>query len=217
MLGIACVSLILRGDEGCVTEDRSVEGAITIGIATKWVTEGFTDTGDSGNLGQYADEILDALGDVSTDEIQAALDAGEQVTIAGATGRVTRSDGHDAARAVTVQVNVPKAPTTILRMRIPDNQAGMEVNASENDDTSQKYLILEGDGVNELARGMTSFLQAYLNQGEAAARTVLDGILWSATWTSTPPPSESSQDDFEWEAELLVNIPVVYEVTTPNF
>ena len=217
ILGITCLSLILRGDDGCVTEDRSVEGTLTIGIATHWLTQGFTDTGDSGDLGDYADEILDALDDVSTEEIQAALDAGEQVTIAGATGRVTRSDGHDAAREVTVQINVPKVPETILRMRIPNNQAGTEVNASQNDDSADEYLILESAGVTSLAAAMTDFLNIYLSGDEQGARAALDGILWTATWSSTPPPSAESQDDFEWEAELLVNIPVLFEVTTPNF
>lgn len=215
VLGIAFVGLILRGD-GCITEDRSVEGVITVGIEVPWHTQGYTETGDSGNLGEHADEIIDALGDVSTTEIRAALDAGAEVTIAGALGRVTANAGHDAARTVHVTVALPtlKIGEPILDMAIPNNQTGTEVSAS--DDEVDRYLHLQGAGIDLLAGALTEFLELYLDGNDPAARSVLESVSWEAEWTSDPDPTAQDPDDFHWEAELIINIPVLFEVTTPN-
>lgn len=212
ILGILCVSLILRGDDGCVTEDKNVEGVLAVTLKAEWTTEGFTENTDQdgGNAGDFADEIFDAL-----DELEDAGDLqADGVTVAGARGRVTANNGHSSARTATVNITTSSFNGEAFDMRVPDNNTGREVTASDNG--ANLYLDLNATAVNALNGDFQDFLAEYLAGDRNAARLILNGINWTAVWSTDNPPTQQDPDDFDWETEIILHVPVEYEVTVPS-
>lgn len=214
VLGILCVSLILRGDEGCVTEDRSVEGVLALTVETEWETRGFTEnTGtDGGTVDGFADDIISALDDLeNVEDLQA-----DKVTIAGARGRVTVNRGHDSARTATVTINTNnKVERTLLTMAVPDNSTGREVTASDTEE--DLFLDLNATAIDALNTDFQDFLNAYLIDDLETARAILNAIDWSASWVSDDPPTSQDPDDFDWVTEVIIHVPIIYDSTVVSF
>lgn len=209
ILGVLATSLLLRAD-GCVTSEREIEGVLAVTITAEWETRGFTENTatDNGNAGDFAQEILDVLEDADLGAIRAALEAGDRVTVAGMRAEVTRSEGHDASRTATVRVNTGSGFVTLCSLAVPGNAAGQI--ATPGDGT----LAIQSAGVTALQNTARLFLDRYLDGDVDGARATLDAVLWEAAWSSTPPPSQGSPDDFDWITEVVLHVPARYTLET---
>ncbi len=216
ILGILCVSLILRADDGCFTADRDVSTTTVLRLRAEWNTQGFTEntSRDSGNLASFADDIFDALDDV--DDLE-SIDA-SAITVAGGAAGVILNRGHDSARTaeVTIDVGGSKVPVTLIELAVDGNSTGTTVNATASAATSP-YLVLNGAALNALRDEFRLFIEQVQSGNEVAARATLDGISWEANWSSiTDPPTQGDPDDFDWYTEIILHIPASIEVTVPN-
>lgn len=194
VLGILCASLMLRAD-GCLVEEKIVDGVATFVITHTWVSEGFTEANFSDTYTLTSDDI-DAIDDAinGLDNV----DSFGEPAVAGATYRVLTSTGHDARRAGSVTIG----GETLLTFDIPTNAAG--TNGAAGDGT----LTLDAAGIDEVKAAIQAFLD-----GNSSA---LDGLTFAANWSSTPAPTQQDQDNFTWVTELVVQIPVTFKFDGPS-
>lgn len=209
VFGVLAISLLLRAD-GCVTSEREIDGVLAVTITAEWETRGFTENTatDNGNAGEFAQDVLDVLEDADLSAVRAALEDGAQVTVAGMRAEVTRSDGHDASRTATVRVNTGSGFVNLGSLAVPGNATGQT--ATPGDGT----LTLQSAGVNALQSAARLFLTRYLDGDLVGARQALDSVVWEAAWTSTPPPTQGSPDDFDWITEVVLHVPARYALET---
>jgi len=193
ILGILCASLLLRAD-GCLVEEKIVDGVATFTITQTWVSEGFTEANFSDTYTLTADDIADVDDAINGLE---NVDAIGDPAVAGAKYRVVSSTGHDAQRAGSVTVD----GQTLLTFDIPSNATG--VSGESGDGT----LTLDSDGVAEVLDAIRSFVD-----GNSSA---LDGFTFSASWTSTPAPTQQDQDNFTWVTEVIIQVPVTFKFDGP--
>ncbi|HEX9641302.1 MAG TPA: hypothetical protein VGB13_08310 [Candidatus Krumholzibacteria bacterium] len=210
---VLSVSLILRADEGCMTEDRTVEGTVPLTLTADWVTKGFTENTatENGNAGAFAQRIIDALDDVENIE---SIDP-TQVKVAGARARVTLNRGHSSARSATINITTTnKAAHELMQLRVPDNQTNREVNAS--DDGTDLYLRINAAAISALQADFQTFLTEYLAGNLVAAAAALNNISWVAEWSSDDPPTSQDPDDFDWVTEIILHVPAEWDLTVIN-
>jgi hypothetical protein len=211
---VLCVSMILRADEGCITADRTVEGSVPLTLSAEWVTQGFTENTatDNGNAGDFAADIIDALGDVENIENMNP----DEVKVAGIQGRVTENRGHSSARSATVNITTNnKASYELMQMRVPDNNTGREVAAS--DDSDDLHLRINSEGALALQADFQDFLTLYLGGDIPGATAALNNISWSASWVSDDPPTSGDPDDFDWVTEVILLVPAEWDLEVINF
>jgi hypothetical protein len=210
---VLSVSLILRADEGCMTEDRIVEGTVPLTVTADWLTQGFTEntSTDNGNAGDFAQRIINALDDVENVE---NIDP-TQVKVAGARARVTLNRGHSSARTATVNITTSsKIERQLMELRVPDNQTDREVTASDNG--TDLYLHIDSNAIAALQADFQTFLTEYLAGDLVAAAAALNNISWHAEWSSDDPPTSQDPDDFDWVTEIILHVPAEWDITVIN-
>ncbi len=211
LLGLVAVGLLLPG---CLTEETEVNGSVPITLSAEWTTQGFTDS--DGTLGGLTnpqlDEIFEDLDDADLEAVRQALEAGEEVLIAGLRAFVTRNEGHVAAREGNLEIDTGTGFETAATVSVPSNDVGVEATAANG-----RIVIDESfAGLAQLRGVMQDFLTAYLAGNRDTARQILLGVSWSATWSSTPPPTAQDPDDFDWTTEIIVMVPSQYTIDVPN-
>ena len=218
VLGVLVLSLLLRAD-GC-TSDRELTATVPVTLEVPWTTTGFTQSsGTSAQLTRtQIDDVFDALDEADLDAVRAAIDAGAPVRIAGASAVITRNDGHVAARSGEVSIAVPGNSGEIaFRVDVPTNVAGTEASAVNGGISfAASGNGAQYGGLTVLAVRLNQFVDRYLDGDRDGAADVLLGIEFSATWTSTPPPTQLDPDDFDWVTSITILIPTQYDVEVPN-
>ncbi|HKK71528.1 MAG TPA: hypothetical protein VKA86_09945 [Candidatus Krumholzibacteria bacterium] len=211
LLGVVVAGLLLPG---CLTEETQVNGSVPITLSADWTTQGFTDS--DGTLGGLTnaqiDRIFEDLDDADLQSVRDALEAGQEVQVAGLRAFVTRNEGHVAQRQGVLQIDTGSGFEDAAEVNVPSNEAGTEATAANG-----RIVIEESfTGLGDLRGVMQDFLSAYLGGNRDAARQILLGLGWSATWSSTPPPTPQDPDDFDWTSEIVVMVPSQYTIDVPN-
>lgn len=213
ILSVLVLGLALHG---CFTEERELNGSVPITLEASFTTQGSTEaSASSGSLSSGdVDAIFDALDDADTEAIERAIAAGEEVLIAGLRAVVVENRGHDAARVANLQIDTGSGLRTAAELRVPGNATGTEASAANG----QIVVTDDFSGFVELRDELQAFLEAYLAGDRNAAEAILLDVAWRAEWTSTtPPPSTTSPDDFDWAAEIVIFVPAQYSIDVPSF
>ncbi len=197
VLGLVLVSLAVQG-ESCLLEQRKVSAVLGSSIPAEWQSRGFTDTMDDSTVDAGA-IIAEALDD-------AGIDANDikSIAIAGGCYEVVRNSGHDAQREGTIMID----DVLVLSFDVPNNQVGTAGTS--------------GDGTLTLNAAGITYLNGKLNTFLAALKVAPEGTTpplefeYKAAWTSTPAPTESEPDDFDWITCVNLQIEYEVEVDVPN-
>lgn len=190
---VLLASLALQG-ESCLLEQRTVSAVLGTSIPAEFVTVGYVEGSserDSSITVDAADDIIEAIEDADID-----VDDIKSIALAGGCYEVIESTGHDARRAGTVEVD----DQLFLSFDVPTNAAGTA--GSSGDGT----LTLTPAGVTYVNGKLNTFLQGLKNDTSPALN-----LTFHAAWTSTPPPTSTSRDNFKWR--VCVNLQVEYEVS----
>lgn len=198
ILFILCLSLLLRAD--ACTEEEEID--LVFGadfVATLQSSEGFTEASDEDQVTLDADDdVLEAIDDIGLEgEV-------ESIVINGASFRMVANDGHDARRSGEVFVTINGgAELKLMDWNTPNNLPGTEGFASANPiDPATAGIRFDPVGLGAVNTALETFLANY--NGGIQPNPLK--VVVRATWDSTPPPSASDPDDFQWEARLLFQV-----------
>jgi hypothetical protein len=195
LLGLLAMVLVLKGDS-CLVDERTVDVVVTGDIPATWHTGGSNSAGSAAIVVNANDEVQEALDDLSDD---ADL---ESIKVAGVCYEVLENGGFVGAHEGTVTVD----GHTLLSFDVPTNTVGT------TGGTEGAEVMLAPDGVNYVNDLMADYLAGY-NNGNVD-ESILDNLMFSASWTSTDPGTESY--DFDWKTCLILQIVGTVTLDVPN-
>lgn len=219
ILAILALSLMLRADS-CTVEQRDVSVVLGGQIPMEFSSVGYVDASgtDEGTF-DFGIEILDAIEALELDGTP------DTVIVTGGGFRVTRSDGHDARRSGSLNLDVtytggtPAAPADadfdLLDYNTPTNVAGTEgfaVSNSQPVSPADAFVLFSPAGLQAVNEYLDDFLDAY-NTGGSPSLSVTGTV----TWDSDPAPSQADPDDFTWEVFLQIQLRQTTETDVFNF
>lgn len=222
ILGVMALSLILRAD-GCVTEERNLNGSVPIEITAEFLTEGFLEPdGVRYTLSTSdVDEIIASLDDLDSETIEAVRNAidpdggGREVLIGGLRAYVVENRGNIAARTGSLELDLGGGLEPVASLNPTTNATGSEASFANG---GIELAAGAATGLTSLKGRLNDFLSDYLDGNLDDARSELVGLAFEATWeTADPEPTQTNQDDFDWAVEVIVLIPAQYAIEVPNF
>lgn len=193
ILGILLASLVFQG-ESCLLEQKEIAAIIGSSIPAEFVTTGYTQGTDMKSDLVDADSlILNAIDEIEIDDI-------DSIRVTGACYEVTAYSGTPRQRVGSISVN----GTPLLTF---DATTDVDAMGCSGDGS----LTFNSAGIDAVNTAVNNFLAA-VKAGQSPSLQ----FNYVANWTSTPPPSQSDQDNFTWHVDLKLQVYYSPEIDVPN-
>lgn len=190
LFGLLALALPFTGAE-CV-KTRTTDTVITVQLTAHYTTTGFTEgTKVDTRTVNAADDLLDALDNVDTENV-------EQITVSGVEYKVVANRGSAARQAAGRAGTVTFNSEDLLTFDAPNTQAGLVGNPGNG------RVTMMASGTTSLNSRLAQFLAGYKAGNPDVS--LANGLTFTATWNSTPNASQADQDDFDWDVVVVLQI-----------